>query len=118
VVLPTGTEVTAPRREKYRLEADRHVLVPQGSNTMVANMRLVIASALMTIFGIGIQVGIAGVLAFGYSDASPAGRWLALLVVVVVAVFTLIYSTMAIRTLADPQPGSSLSAVSGTSFTL
>jgi hypothetical protein len=118
VVLPTGTNVTAPRREEYRLEADRHVLVPQGSNTMVANMRLVIASALMTIFGIGIQVGIAGVLAFGYSDASPAGRWLALLVVVVVAVFTLIYSTMAIRTLADPQPGSSLSAVSGTSFTL
>ena len=84
---------------------------------MVANMRLVIASALMTIFGIGIQVGIAGVLA-GYSDASPAGRWLALLLVVAVAVFTLNYSTMAIRTLADPQPGSSLSAVSGTSFTL
>jgi hypothetical protein len=32
--------------------------------------------------------------------------------------FLLYYSTTAIRALADPQPGSSMSAVPGTSFTL
>ncbi len=35
-----------------------------------------------------------------------------------IALFTLYYSTTAVRTLADPQPELSLSAVSGTSFTL
>ena len=58
VVLPTGTRVTAPRRARYCLKADRHVLVPQGSNTMVANMRLMVVSALLTIFGIGVQAGL------------------------------------------------------------
>jgi len=36
----------------------------------------------------------------------------------VVALFTLYYSRTAIRTLADPRLGSSLSSTSGTSFTL
>ena len=116
--LPAGTQMEAPRRNCPPLPTDRHLLVPQGSNTMVANMGLVIVSALMTIFGIGIQVGIAGVLAFGYSDANTAGRWIALGLIAATALFTLYYSTTAMRTLADPQPGSSLSAVSGTSFTL
>ena len=118
VVLPTDTNVTAPRRAEYRLEAGRHVLVPQGSNTMVANMRLVIVSALMTIFGIGVQVGIAGRAPLRLLRCQPDRPLARAALVVVVAVFTLFYSTTAIRTLADPQPGSSLSAVSGTSFTL
>ena len=54
----------------------------------------------------------------GYSDASGDGRRTLLALIAAVALFTLYYSTMAMRALADPQPGSSLSAVSGTSFTL
>ncbi len=117
VVLPAETEITAPRRRIPPLRTSRRLLIPQGSNTMVANMFLVIVSALMTIFGIGVQVGLAAVLA-GYSDASPAGRGFVFALIAAIALFTLYYSTTAVRTLADPQPGSSLSAVSGTSFTL
>jgi hypothetical protein len=117
VVLPADTEITAPRRRIPPLRTGRRLLIPQGSNTMVANMFLVIVSALMTIFGIGVQVGLAAVLA-GYSDASPAGRGFVFALIAAIALFTLYYSTTAVRTLADPQPGSSLSAVSGTSFTL
>jgi hypothetical protein len=117
VVLPADTEITAPRRRIPPLRTGRRLLIPQGSNTMVANMFLVIVSALMTIFGIGVQVGVAAVLA-GYSDASPAGLGFVFALIAAVALFTLYYSTTAVRTLADPQPGSSLSAVSGTSFTL
>ncbi len=117
VVLPADTKITAPRRRIPPLRTGRRLLIPQGSNTMVANMFLVIVSALMTIFGIGVQVGLAAVLA-GYSDASPAGRGFVFALIAALALFTLYYSTTAVRTLADPQPGSSLSAVSGTSFTL
>ena len=117
VVLPAQTHITAPRRRIPPLRTGRRLLIPQGSNTMVANMFLVVVSALMTIFGIGVQVGVAAVLA-GYSDASPAGRGFVFALIAAVALFTLYYSTTAMRALADPQPGSSLSAVSGTSFTL
>jgi hypothetical protein len=109
--------MTAPRRHCPALPTGRHLLVPQGSSTMVANMGLVILAALMTIFGIGVQIGLAAVL-IGYSGASPWGRGTLLALIAAAALFTLYYSTTAIRALADPQPGSSLSAVSGTSFTL
>jgi hypothetical protein len=115
--LPAGTRMTAPRRHCPALPTGRHLLIPQGSSTMVANMGLVILAALMTIFGIGVQIGLAAVL-IGYSGASPWGRGTLLALIAAAALFTLYYSTTAIRALADPQPGSSLSAVSGTSFTL
>jgi hypothetical protein len=81
-------------------------------------MRLAIVSALVTMFAVSAELGIAGVLAFRLSDASTTGHWIGLIIAAVVALFTLYYSTTAIRTLADPRPGSSLSSTSGTSFTL
>jgi hypothetical protein len=117
VLFPEGATATAPRRKEFPIDGERHLLLPQGSNTMVANMRLVIISALITMFGIGAQIGIACELAC-YSDATTLGRGFALAVIGAVAALTLYYSTTAIRALADPQPGSSLSAISGTSFTL
>jgi hypothetical protein len=81
-------------------------------------MRLIFVAALMTVFGVGAQLGIAGVLLYDFSDASTAGRRIALGVIGLIAAFLLYYSTTAIRSLADPQPGSSMSAAPGTSFTL
>jgi hypothetical protein len=52
------------------------------------------------------------------SEASTFGRWLAFVLLFAVGIFTLTYSITAIRTLADPQPGSSMSSTAGTSFTL
>jgi len=118
VRLPAGMAVTAPRRKDFVLAESRHIVVPQASGTtLVANMGLVVITALVTIFGIGAQLGIAWIL-MGLSDATLTGKVFAWLAMAAVAVVTLIYSMTAIRALADPQPGSSLSATSGTSFTL
>lgn len=117
VVFPAGMALTAPRRDDFTLACDRRVVVPQAAGALVANMWLVIAAALMTMFGVGAEVGVAGTLAF-LSDAAPAGQWIIVLVIALVAVFTVYYGATSIRALADPQPGSSLSATSGSSFTL
>ena len=119
LVLPAGTKIDGPRREPGRALQDlRHIELPQGANTLVGNMRLVTISALVTIFAIGAEIGIVGVLAVGLSDASTLGRWLAGVLLSLAAAFALWYSKTAIGALANPQPGSSLSSSAGTSFTL
>lgn len=118
VTLPRFTQVTGPRRPSFSLPAERRFPLPQSASMLVANMRLAIVSALVTMFAVGAELGIAGVLAFRLSDASTTGHWIGLIITAVVALFTLYYSTTAIRALADPRPGSSLSSTSGTSFTL
>ena len=117
VELPAGLAMMAPRRKAYVLPYARHLTVPAPANTLGASMRLVIVAALLTVFGVGAQLGIAGVLAY-FSDASTTGRWTTFALLGAVAAFLLYYSTTAIRSLADPQPGSSMSAAPGTSFTL
>jgi hypothetical protein len=119
LMLPSGTKVIAPRRDNFSLRRDRHIQLPQNSNNvLVANMRLAVISALVTIFGVGAEIGIVGVLAFKLSDASDLGQGLGLTLTILTALFGLWYSHTAIRALADPQPGSSISAASGSSFTL
>jgi len=119
LMLPAGTKVTAPRRENFPVRRDRHIQLPQNSNNvLVANMRLAVISALVTIFGVGAEIGIIGVLAFKLSDASDLGQGAGLTLTILTALFGLWYSHTAIRALADPQPGSSISAASGSSFTL
>jgi hypothetical protein len=118
VELPAGLALTAPRRKAYALRNPLHLTVPAPANALSASMRLIIVAALMTVFGVGAQLGIAGELLYDFSDASTDGRRIALGVIGLIAAFLLYYSTTAIRSLADPQPGSSMSAAPGTSFTL
>lgn len=119
VTLPVGTRITAPQRRTFELTSQRSQFrMPQGNNTINGTMRIVILAALCTIFGVGAEIGIAAVLTVGFSDASTAGRWIAGVLSAAVGLFALYYSTTAIRALADPQPGSSMSATPGTSFTL
>lgn len=99
-------------------QKDRVLQVPQGSSMIAANMAIVLLAAFVTMFGIGAELGIAGVLAYGLSDASHGWREVMLIAILAVAVFVLLYAVTAIQALADPQPGSSLSAAPGTSFTL
>ncbi len=106
LILPKQATVTAPRRKDFTLHRDRHVQMPQAGNLLVANMRLAVISALVTIFGVGAEIGIIGVLAFQLSDASSLGRIAGLFLTIFVAVFALWYSHTAVRALADPQPGS------------
>jgi hypothetical protein len=118
VTLPRRAEITAPRRERTRLRADRELVVPRSGDVIVASLGTVLAAAVMTMFGIGAELGMAGTLAFGLSEASGGWRWTMLAAIGLVAVLMLVYAVTAIGALANPEPGSSTSAAPGTSFTL
>jgi hypothetical protein len=123
VKLPQNTTIrppiTAPRSQQaHPLPRDRVLQVPAGPGMIVANMKIVLIAAVVTMFGMGAELGIAGVLSYGLSEANQGWRLAMLGATVLVAIFVLWYSVTAIGALADPQPGSSLSAEPGTSFTL
>jgi hypothetical protein len=118
ITLPAGTKSKASYRAEADLRADRGLQVPTGANVLFGNLRMIIAVAAVTMFGIGAEIGIAGVLAYGLSEASQPWRVGMLAVIGLVALLTIAYAVTAIRAIADPRPGSSISATSGTSFTL
>jgi hypothetical protein len=117
ISLPKDAEISAPGRPCYPLTRDRQLLAPQGTNIIVANLRMVLTVNILTMFGIGAELGVGFVLA-GLSDASDTGMDCIFAALAVVAVLVLYYAATAARTLADPQPGSSISAQAGASFTL
>jgi hypothetical protein len=119
VYLPQGSVVTGPRRrDGLPARAGRWLLVPQGSTVIVGTLGVIVAANILTIFGIGAELGIAFVLA-RFSDAgsgwSGGGIYAGL---AALAVVVLCYAVSATRAMANPQPGSALSAQAGTSFTL
>jgi hypothetical protein len=118
VTVPAGLLVTAPYRKSFPLSARRtHFRLPQGADSLAGTVVMVIAAALVTMFGIGMQIGIAATLV-GLSQADVAGRVTLWLLLLIGTAFTLHYSVTSIGTLADPQPGSTLSATTSSSFTL
>jgi hypothetical protein len=117
VTFPPETVITAPRRQKYFLKRERYFLVPQGTNVLVGNMGMILAANFFTMFGIGAELGIAVVLAY-FSEATQPWRVVMFCAIAAVAILVFTYAKTATRTMADPQPGSSLSSQAGTSFTL
>lgn len=117
VSLPKGTVISAPRQRPYPLPKPRRLLAPQGTNIIVANLKIILAVNLCTMFGIGAELGIAGVLA-RFSDATLLWSSCIIAALAVVAVLVILYAATATRTMADPQPGSSLSSQAGASLTL
>jgi hypothetical protein len=117
VTFPPDTVIEAPRRGTYTLTKERRLLAPQGTNVLVGNMGMIIAANFITMFGIGAELGIAGVLAY-FSEATQLCRVGMFCGIAAVAILVFVYAKTATRTMADPQPGSSLSAQAGTSFTL
>ncbi len=119
ITLPRGTDIVTPNGQPIAsLQMERELQEPQGSNTLIASLRIILIAAVVTMFGMGAELGIAGVLAYGLSDATQSWRLAMLGGVVLVGMLVLWYSATAISALAGPQPGSSLSAAPGTSFTL
>jgi hypothetical protein len=118
VMLPRGTVVTTPRRPAAPLLRDRYLQTPQSSNVLVGTLGVVLAAAAVTMFGIGMEVGLACVLTYGLSAASLFWRSWMLAGSLLVGVFVLWYAVSAVRALADPRPGSAMSSTGGTSFTL
>ena len=118
ITLPAGTKSRATYRAEAELSTERSLQIPPGSNVLFGNLRMILGAAVLTMFGIGAEIGIAGVLAFGLSEASQPWRWGMLGVTGLVGLLTIAYAVTAVRAIADPRPGSSISATSGTSFTL
>jgi hypothetical protein len=117
VSLPQGAVISAPRRPDYTLPRPRQFLAPQGTNLIVASLGIILSVNILTMFGIGAELGIAGVLAaFSPANASDLGFITAALAVI--AIVVILYAGTATRAMADPQPGSSISSQAGTSFTL
>ena len=115
---PRGTMIATPRRPTAPLRRDRYVQTPQSTNVLVGTLGMVLAAAMVTMFGIGMEVGLACVLTYGLSAASLVWRSLMLAGSILVGVFVLWYAVSAVRALADPRPGSAMSSTGGTSFTL
>lgn len=119
VRLPEDAVVLTPGRKPRTVTAKWPLLTltSAGGDLLVGTLRMVIVSALVTVFGIGAEMGLTLSL-IALSDVSSVLRITTASIVGVIGLFLLYYSVTAIRTLADPQPGSSLSSVAGTSFTL
>lgn len=117
LTLPQGTQISAPRERYYKLRKTAPLMVPQGTNVIVANLCIILIVNLFTMFGIGAELGIASVLA-DFSDATALGHICIFSALAVVAALVVVYAITATRTMADPQPGSSISSQAGTSFTL
>ena len=113
-----GTTITAPNQRGMTLTTDRPIVVPPDSNVLVADMRSLLSAAALTTFGIGTEIGLVAVLAIHFSGATPSGRVASWVISAIVGAGLVLYGATGIRALADPTSGSSLSAGSGTSFTL
>ncbi len=118
IEVPAGTVITPPHYRQATVPVARELQVPQASYVITGNLYMTLVAAFVTMLGIGAEFGIAGVLAFGMSEASQVWRSVMLVAIVAAGLGVLYYAVTAIAALADPQPGSSLSARSGTSFTL
>jgi hypothetical protein len=99
------------------LPRPRQFLAPQGTNLIVASLGIILSVNILTMFGIGAELGIAGVLA-GFSPANASDLGFITAALAVIAIVVILYAGTATRAMADPQPGSSISSQAGTSFTL
>jgi hypothetical protein len=96
------------------LPKDAILKVPSPGNVMNADMRSVVPAAIVTMFGIGAELGILGVLAF-LSTESGLIRACTIAVLALSALVVVGYAGSTTRSLADSGLGSALSA-SSTSF--
>jgi hypothetical protein len=102
VFIPCEMRISkSTQRKDVPLRSDRSIRLPQSSTVLIAPLHLVIVPTLVTILGIGAEIGLAGVLAIRLSDASLFGRAIAWAVLVAVVVSTVYYSATAIRSATE-----------------
>jgi hypothetical protein len=125
LTLPSDTEVITPANAApdlpdimppaIRLRRKAILKVPSAGNVMNADMRSIAPAAVFTMFGIGAELGLLGVLAWLLSAEGTTVRVSALVVLGLAALIVLGYAWSTTRSLADAGQGSALSA-SSTSF--
>lgn len=118
VEIPRSTEVLAPGARKIIFRNKAALRVPLGSNVIVSDMRSLVPAAMTTMFGIGAELGLLGVLAGWLSVETGGARVAVVAVTVVIAVVLLWYAWSTTHALKDARPGSALSPDSHVSATL
>jgi hypothetical protein len=117
MLLPAKTMIGARRRELL-LARSKTVQLHANINSITTNLASVLMAAVVTMFGIGAEIGILVVLAFSLSEADLIWRAAMLAGIVLAGILLLWYAVNAIQALADPEPGSALASPSETSFIL
>lgn len=117
VAIPPGTRVKAVTYAPKVFGATS-LRVPLGPNVIAAQMRSMLGAGMVTMFGIGAELGILGVLAGSLAIGSSAAHGWALAVIASMAMVVLGYAIATAVTLADTRPGSALSAQTRTSYSL
>ena len=97
---------------------ETYLRVPMGDKTVVADMRSLLAASLVTILGIGAQLGLLGMLAGELSALSGLAHKIAWAIVGVMAAVMVGYAVVATTELASSRPGSALASDSQSSFIL
>jgi hypothetical protein len=96
-----GVAVNRLRQKNFLVRHERSIRLPQTSEGLPANMFLVVVPTVLTMLGIGIEIGVVGVLAVGLSDARWVFRSVMVELLFGIAAFTLYYVVTSIRTGAD-----------------
>jgi hypothetical protein len=117
IKLPRTSEIET-KGQSRQLETSELLSVPAGTKVIAADMRALLPTAALTLFGIATLLGLLTVLVGLFSDADLSGRVVTFVAGVLLVAGVLIYGVVANRSLAEPTPGSSLSAESTSSFTL
>jgi hypothetical protein len=110
-----GYASTTCERERSEFKTDMEVLVPAG-DVIAADMRSLLPAACVTMFGIGAELGVIGVLV-SLATGAFAAKAAVTILLAVMGVLVLAYAVGTTRELADTTPGSALSAQNA-SFTL
>ena len=121
VTVPTGTQVHYPFPDQgitKTFSQDTYLRIPMGDKTIVADMRSLIPASLVTIFGIGAQLGLLGMLAGELSALPSLAHDIAWAIVGVIATVMVGYSVVATSELASSRPGSALASQSQSSYIL
>ena len=116
--LGADTTILAPGYRGMQLKNAMSITVPSNSNVIAAGMRSLLSAAAVTTFGIATEIGVVAVLAIRYARLTGPAHAAAWVIPAVAGIGLIVYGATAIRALADPTPGSSMGAGSGTSFTL
>jgi hypothetical protein len=99
--------------------AQRVFTLPRSSEVFAAQMRTMLIASALTVFGIGAEIGVMGVvLGFDLAVAPDYARSLALAAAFVLAALLLWYAVIAIRALTDSRDGSTMSNANNSSFIL
>ena len=121
ITVPKDTQVHYPFPDlgiTKIFRADAFLRVPMGDKTIVANMLSLIPASLVTIIGIGAQLGLLGMLAGELSALSGLAHNIAWVIVGVMAAVMVGYAVVATAELASSRPGSALASDSQSSYIL